>query len=85
MRAFSQVFLTLPTVANIRGLESIAVALCCAIAICLSGIANAETETYAWSGTILSVDVDNGTEGLDDGDHGHVVVCERLQVGDRQP
>ncbi len=61
MGAFSQTFLALPTLANIRGLKSIAVALCFGIAICLTGIVNAETVTYSWTGTIVSVEVDDGT------------------------
>ena len=61
MRAFSQTFLALFTVANIRGLKSIVVALYFGIAICMSGIANAETVTYSWTGTILGVGVDDGT------------------------
>ena len=61
MRAFSQTFLSLSSVANIRGLKSIAVALCFGIATCLTGIANAETDTYSWTGTIVSVEVDDGT------------------------
>ena len=55
------VVLALSTVANIRGFKSIAVALCCGITICLAGIANAETVTYSWTGTIVSVEVDDGT------------------------
>ena len=61
MRAFSQTFPTLATLASIRGLKSIAVALCFGITICLTGIANAETVTYSWTGTIVSVEVDDGT------------------------
>ncbi len=55
------VALALSTVANIRGFKSIAVALCCGITICLAGIVNAETVTYSWTGTIVSVEVDDGT------------------------
>jgi len=61
VRAFSQTFPTLATLASIRGLKSIAVALCVGITICLTGIANAETVTYSWTGTIVRVDVDDGT------------------------
>ena len=55
------VALALSTVANIGGFKSIAVALCCGITICLAGIVNAETVTYSWTGTIVSVEVDDGT------------------------
>lgn len=61
MKLFSQAFLTLSAASNIRGLKSIAVALCFGITICLTGIANAETVTYSWTGTIVSVEVDSGT------------------------
>ena len=61
MRAFLQTFLTLSAIANVRGLKSFAVALCFGVAICLTGIANAETDTYSWTGTIVSVEVDDGT------------------------
>ena len=61
MRAIAQTFLTLSAVANIRGLKSIVVALYFGIAICMSGIANAETVTYLWTGTILTVRADDGT------------------------
>jgi len=61
MKLFSQAFLTLSAVSNIRGLKSIAVALCFGIAICVTGIANAETVTYSWWGNIVSVEVDTGT------------------------
>jgi len=61
MKALSHTFFALSTVANIRGLKSIAVALCFGITICLTGIANAETVTYSWTGTIVSVEVDDGT------------------------
>lgn len=61
MRPFSQRSLALSTVTNISGFNSIAVALCFGIAICPTGIANAETDTYSWTGTIISVEVDNGT------------------------
>lgn len=61
MRAFSQTFLPLSAVANIRGFNSIAVALCFGIAICLTDIANAETVTYSWTGTIVDVLIDDGT------------------------
>jgi len=61
MKAFSQTFLTLSTLTTIRGLKSISVALCFGITICLTGIANAETVTYSWTGTIVSVEVDDGT------------------------
>ena len=60
MRAFSQTFLSLSTIANIRGLKSIAVALCFGITICLTGIANAEADAISWTGTIVSVEVDSG-------------------------
>ena len=61
MRTFSQTLLLLSTVANIRGLKSIAAALCFGITLCLTGIANAQTDTYSWTGTIVSVEVDDGT------------------------
>jgi len=61
MRTFSQTLLSLSTVANIRGLKSIAAALCFGITLCLTGIANAQTDTYSWTGTIVSVEVDDGT------------------------
>ena len=61
MKALSQTFFTLSTAANIRGLKSIAVALCFGITICLTGIANAETDTYSFTGTIVDLGVDDGT------------------------
>ena len=61
MRLFSQRFLALSTVAYIRGFKSIAVAVCFGIAICSTGIANAETVTYSWAGTVVSVEADDGT------------------------
>ncbi len=61
MRAFSRTFLPPSTVANNRGLKSIAVALCFGITICQTAIANHDTVTYSWTGTIDSVEVDNGT------------------------
>jgi len=61
MKDFSQTFPTLTAVANLRSLKSIAAALCFGITICFTGIANAETDTYSWTGTILSVAVDDGT------------------------
>ena len=61
MRTFSQTLLLLSAVANIRGLKSIAAALCFGITLCLTGIANAQTDTYSWTGTIVSVEVDDGT------------------------
>jgi len=55
VKPFLQRFLELSIAANIRGLKSIAVALCFGITLCLSGIANAQnaqTVTYSWTGTI---------------------------------
>ena len=55
MKPFLQRFLELSIAANIRGLKSIAIALCFGITLCLSGIANAQnaqTVTYSWTGTI---------------------------------
>jgi len=61
MRAFSQTFLKLFAIADIRGLKSIAVALIFGISTCLTGIASADTVTYSWTGSIVSVDIDDGT------------------------
>ena len=61
MKPFPRTFFALCTVANMRSLNSIAVALCFAITTCLTGIANAETVTFSWFGTIVSVEVDDRT------------------------
>jgi len=37
------------------------VVVCFGFAICQTGIANAETDTYFWTGTILHVGIDDGT------------------------
>jgi hypothetical protein len=60
-KLFLKRFLALTTVANIRGFKLIAMALCFGITICLAGIANAETVTYSWTGTIVGVGADDGT------------------------
>jgi uncharacterized membrane protein len=63
VKPFLQRFLELSIAANIRGLKSIAVALCFGITLCLAGIANAQNAqivTYSWTGTIDFVS-DDGT------------------------
>jgi hypothetical protein len=61
MKHYLQRFLALSMSTNIGGLKSIVVVLCFGITICIAGIAGAETVTYSWNGTIVSVEADDGT------------------------
>ena len=61
MKPFPRAFFALSTVENMRSLKSIAVVLCLGTTTFLTGIAHAETVTFSWFGTIVSVEVDDGT------------------------